>query len=93
MADLRVSYIGGVESGVAKEPMGSQTVTTSGTSAKSNTNPGAGIVVVFSDAAHWINIGPAASVTATATNGMYLPANVERHLALGAGEEVAAITV
>lgn len=93
MADLRVSYIGGVESGVAKEPMGSQTVTTSGVSAKSNTNPGAGIAVVFSDTAHWINTGPAASVTATATNGMFLPANVERHLALNVGDEVAAITV
>lgn len=92
MADLRVSYIGGVEKGVAKEPMASQTVTTSATSARSTANPGAGIAVVFSDTAHWINTGPAATVTATATNGMFLPANVERHLALNLGEEVAAIT-
>jgi hypothetical protein len=93
MATLYVSWLGGVEKYVAKDPLGCTTVTTSGTSAKTSTNPGAAIAVVFSDAAHYVNTGPSASVTATATNGIYVPANVERHIAMNFGDEIAAITV
>ena len=93
MATLYVSYVGGVQYGVAKSPMGTDTIATSGTSAKSDANTGASVAVVFSDAAHYVAVGPAASVVASAANGIYVPANVQRELALNPGDEVAAITV
>jgi len=94
MSTLRVSYFGGVQHGVAKEPMGAQTLSTSTTSARTNTNPGASVVILFSSTAnHWVNTGPAASVEATATNGFFLPQNTERPIAINPGEEIAAITV
>lgn len=93
MATLYVSYLGGVEYSVAKNPMGTTTITTSGTSAKSSANKGASIAIVHSDAAHYVAIGPSASVTASAANGTYVPANTEREFALKFGDEVAAITV
>lgn len=95
MATMYVSYLGGVQHGVAKEPIGSTTITTSGTSAKTGSAPpsGTAIAVVVSDAAHYVNVGTFASVTAAASTGMYVPANVERHLSINPGEGVAAITV
>lgn len=95
MATMYVSYLGGVQYGVAKEPLSAVTITTSGTTAKTAAAApaGAAIAVVISDAAHYVNTGPQASVTAAASNGMYVPANVERHIAINAGDGVAAITV
>lgn len=93
MATLYVSWLGGAQYGVAKEPIGSTTVTTSGTSAKTAASSGAGIAVVVSDAAHYVNVGPVTDLVASAANGMYVPANAERHIALNPGDAVAAITV
>lgn len=95
MATLRVSYLGGVQYGVAKEPLAYETVDTSASTAKTAgaAPAGANIAVVVSDAAHIVNTGPFSTVTAAATNGIYVPANVERHIAINPGDGVAAITV
>lgn len=95
MATLHVSYLGGVQYLVAKDPLGAVTVTTSGTTAKTAAAApaGAAIAVIVSDAAHYVNTGPQATVTAAATNSMYVPANAERHIAINPGDGVAAITV
>lgn len=93
MADLYVSYYSGVQYGVGKGPAGTDVVSTSGTSEKSTDNDGSPVVSVFSDAAHYVNTGPSASVTATIGTGVYLPANTLLWLALNPGDEVAAITV
>lgn len=95
MATMYVSYLGGVQHFVGKEPISATTITTSGSTAKTSAAApdGASIAVVFSDAAHYVNTGPQASVTAAASNGMYVPANVERHIAINPGDGVAAITV
>lgn len=93
MATLYVSYFSGVQSGVGKGPAGTDVVTTSGTSAKSADNDGAVVVSVFSDSAHYVTTGPSATVTATAANGAYLPANTMLWLSINSGDEVAAITV
>lgn len=95
MATLYVSYLGGVQYGVAKEPISAVTVTTSTTTAKTAAAApdNAGIAVVVSDTAHYVNTGPQASVTAAASNSIYVPANVERHFAINPGDGVAAITL
>jgi hypothetical protein len=92
---MYVSYLGGVQHMVGKEPISATTITTSGVSAKTGAAAPAeaSIAVIISDAAHYVNVGPFASVTAAASNGMYVPANVERHLAINPGDGVAAITV
>lgn len=93
MANMYVSYLGGVAYGVAKEPIGSEIVVTSGTTAKTAAAaPGAIIAVIFSDTAHYVNTGAFSTVTASAATGIYVPANVERHIALNFGDGVAAIT-
>ena len=94
MATLQVSYIGGVENHVARTILGGTTITTSGTSAKTAVAAplGTEIAIVVSDAAHRVVSAPQASVTATATNGLYVPANVEREFAINAGDGIAAIT-
>lgn len=95
MATMYVSFLGGVQYGVAKGPISATTITTSGTSAKTAAAAPeeAAIAVVFSDTAHYVNTGPQASVTAAASNGIYVPANIERHLTINAGDGIAAITV
>lgn len=95
MATMYVSYLGGVAYGVGKEPIACVTITTSGTTAKTAAAApeNATIAVIFSDAAHYVNTGPQASVDAAATNGIYVPANVERHLVINRGDGIAAITV
>lgn len=95
MANLYVSLVGGVQYSVAKNPAGTATLTTSGTSTKTtlNANKQASVAVVYGDAAHYVTTGPSATVTASAANSIYVPANTARELALGPGEEVAAITV
>lgn len=94
MATMYVSYVGGVAGEVAKQPVGSTTLTTSTVSAKTATAPAsAAIAVVFSDVAHYVTTGPQASVTASAATGIYVPANTERHLAINAGDGVSAVTL
>ena len=95
MPTMYVSYLGGVDKMVGKEPISCVTITTSGTTAKTATAApsNACIAVVVSDAAHYVNTGPQASVEAAASNGIYVPANIERHLAINPGDGVAAITV
>lgn len=95
MATMYVSYYGGSFMGVAHDPIGSTTITTSGATAKTDAAApdGAQIVGVISDAAHYVNIGAQASVTATAANGVYVPANQERLITISPGSGVAAITV
>lgn len=95
MATMYVSYLGGVQYGVAREPLATVTITTSGTTAKTAAAApaGAAIAVVFSDAPHYVNTGPQAGVEAADTSGMFVPANVERHIAINPGDGVAAITV
>lgn len=88
MATLHVSYVAGVQYGVAKGPMAYEAVTTSGTNAAGTGNPGATVAIVFSDAAHFVKVGAAA----TTSNGMYVPANVQRELALDHGQQINAIT-
>jgi hypothetical protein len=93
MASLYVSFYGGVDYGVASRPSGSEVVTTSGTSAKTSGNDGGVVASVFSDAAHYVNVGPSASVTAAAGTSAYVPANTLVWLKLTQGDEIAAITV
>ena len=91
MATLYVSWIGGVSEGVAFGPVKSETVTTSGTSAKSGANPACKIVRLHSDAAHYVAVGD--EPTATSANGVYVPANIPFDLAITNGKKIAAITV
>ncbi|WP_230280265.1 hypothetical protein [Croceicoccus sp. Ery15] len=74
MASLIISYYGGVSNHCASSPLKSETVTTSGTSAQSTANTsGAAVASLFSDTAHYFTI--ADNPTASAANGVYLPAN------------------
>lgn len=91
MASLYVSWIGDVTNGIGSSPMGSEVVTTSGTSAQSGANPAGEAVQLFSDAAHYVAVGD--NPTATAGNGIYVPANQAFYLAIGNGKKIAAITV
>ena len=94
MATMYVSYLGGALQGVASTPIGSTTITTSGSTAKTAVAAPAGarIVIVVSDAPHYVNVGPQATVTASAANSIYVPANAERHIIIEPGSGVAAIT-
>lgn len=95
MATMYVSYLGGAYKGVASSPLSAVTITTSGTTAKTAAAAPADaqIAIVVSDAAHYVNVGPQDTVTAAASNGMYVPANVEREIVINPGDGVAAITV
>lgn len=74
MATLYISYYGGVQNDCASEPLKSETVTTSTSSAQSSANSnGAAVASLWSDTAHYVAIG--SNPTATATNGFYLPAS------------------
>lgn len=90
MATLQISCLGGVADGVARQPLGLVALDTSTTSARATLPSGTRIVAVWSDAAHHVAVGPAASASATATNGLYLPANTERHIFIDPGQTVAA---
>lgn len=90
MATLYVSYIGAVENGVSASPLGSETLTTSATSAQAAGNISAACVMLFSDTAHWVAFGT--NPTATASNGIYCPAG-QLFWVDNAGAKLAAITV
>lgn len=96
MSTMRVSYLGGVAYGVAKEPIATELIDTN-TSTPVKTAAAAPlsatIAVVWSDTAHIVNTGAFADVTAAATNGIFVPANSERHLAINRGDGVAALAL
>lgn len=77
MATLIVSYFDNVDLGVAGFPLGSESITTSGTSAAGSAiNVKADVAAVFSDVAHYVTISrDGETKAATAANGFYLPAN------------------
>lgn len=85
---LNISYFAGTQYGVAKGPMGHESLTTGASNAAATGNPDASVVGLYSDAAHYVAI----SETATATSGMYLPAGQTFFLALDPGQAVNAIT-
>lgn len=96
MATLYVSYYATVDKDCAGDPIASETVTTSGTSAATAAIPtGAMVAKLRSDAAHYYTIGTG-TPTAAATNGAYLAANESEWLRIsGAGRaalKIAAIT-
>lgn len=83
MATLYISYFGAVRDHIAGTPIGSETVTTSTTTAASGAVPQAAkAIAVVSDTAHYVTIG-SGTPTATATNGFYLPANQIREISVG----------
>jgi hypothetical protein len=91
MATLYVSWLGGAVLNCAVDPIKSETVTTSGTSAQSGANPGARVAQLRSDAAHYVTTG--GDPTATAGKSVYVPANETYYLAVGSNQKIAAITV
>lgn len=82
MATLYISYFDNVDLGVAGFPISTETVTTSSTSAASNNVPvNSDVCILFSDTAHYVTISrDGETKAATATNGLYLPANVQMPL-------------
>ncbi len=93
MATLYVSYFGSYSDGCALDPLGSEAVTTSVTSA-----PNAFALAKFprfakiqSDAAHYVTQG-AGTPTASATNGTFIGANEVLWLRMNSGYRLAAIT-
>lgn len=90
MASLIISYYGAVERGCAKSPLGSETVTTSATSAQGAVQNAAVVASLYSDAAHYFNEGT--NPTATALAGAYLPANSLVWVSISAARRIAAIT-
>jgi len=96
MATLYISYFGSVDKLVAGDPIKSETITTSGTSAASGVVPSnAAVAAIHSDTAHYVTIG-AGTPTAAITNSFYLPPNVTREIrTFPAGQtalKIAAIT-
>lgn len=97
MATLYVSYYGSVDKLCAGDPIKSETITTSGTSAAGGAIPdGALVAMIVSDASHYVTIGTG-TPTAAATNGGVQYANVPLWLriqtASRAALKVAAVTV
>lgn len=97
MATLYISYYATVDKLCAGDPIKSETVTTSGTSAASGTLPtNAAVAMLVSDATHYFTIGTD-TPTAAATNGGVLYADSPLWLNLGTGSrpalKIAAVTV
>ena len=97
MASLYVSYFASVEKQCAGDPIKSEVVTTSATSAATGTIPANAVVAAFySDTAHYVTVG-ASTPTAAITNSCYVPASFTRELRLyqhnGVELKAAAITL
>lgn len=91
MATLIISYFGGADKYCAYDPIGSETVTTSGSNAQSTANTKSGTVAkIQSDTAHYVKDG--ADPTAAAGTGVYLAANEILWLRLNRGYKIGAIT-
>lgn len=74
MATLYISYFANVDKGVAGDPIKSESITTSGTSAASGVVPGNAVVAkIQSEAAHFVTI-EIGTPTASAGNSLYLGA-------------------
>lgn len=95
MPTVYCSFYGGSHLGARYDPISPAVITTSIVTAKtaSGAPDGAQIVGIEGDAAHYVNIGPQATVEASTTQGVYVPANTERLFAIPPGYGVAAITV
>lgn len=91
MATLYVSWLGGAVLNCAVDPVKGETVTTSGTSAQSGVNPGGRVAQLYSDTAHYVMTG--SDPTASADNGLYVPANAIYWLSVGSRQRIAAIEV
>lgn len=96
MASLIISYFASVDKEVAGEPIKSETITTSGTSAASAAIPSNAVVFsLFSDAAHYVTFGEG-TPTAAASNSFYVPANQlhwqRSFVSPGVARKIAAIT-
>lgn len=97
MATLYVSYFASTDKNVAGDPIKTETVTTSTTSAATGTIPaGAAVAVFYSDTAHYVTVG-ASTPTAAIANSFYLPASFTREIRLyqhnGVALKAAAITL
>lgn len=101
MASLYISYLSSVRQGMIGGVIVSETVTTSSSSAAGGAIPaGATAVQLVASADSWATIG-GGTPTASATNGVMLPANLPVHVSLadyqgiagGAALKVAARTV
>jgi len=92
MASLIISYYGTVQNHCASNPIATETVTTSGTSAQGTANSkGAAVASLYSTAAHYFTVG--SDPTAAATNSGYLPASTLLWIDLNAlTDKIAAIT-
>jgi hypothetical protein len=94
MATLYVSWYGVIDDGIAETPISTSVLDTSAVSAKTSTAPAnAKFCIVTSDTAHYVAVGPQATVTASVSTGAYLPANGERPIGISSGDAVAAVTV
>lgn len=76
MASLYISYFGNVDKHVAADPMKSEVVTTSTSSAPGGTIPdGASVIKINSDTAHYVTIGTGTPTAAVGAGSFYLGAN------------------
>ena len=96
MATLYISYFGSVDKLCAADPIKSETVTTSGTSAASGTIPdGAVVAQIISDTTHYVTIGtgtPTAAATNSAVQFANTPLWLRTQTSARAALKIAAIT-
>ncbi len=77
---------------LSRNPASTEAITTSATSVTTVSEAlDDGVAVIFSDAAHYVVVGPAP--TAAATTGWYSPASQSLDVKVKAGDRVALITV
>lgn len=89
MATLYISYYAGGDAGCASDPIKSETVTTSVTSAASGTvPPNAVMAMIVSSAAHYVTIGTG-TPTAAASNGGVQFTNVPLWLRISSASRAA----
>lgn len=95
MATFYVSYFGAVDQLCAGDPISSETITTSGTSAAGAVIPaGCKVLQVVSDTSHYVTVGTG-TPTAAAANGALQFANSPLWLRVeprGASLKIAAVT-
>lgn len=97
MASLYISYFASVDKNCAGDPIKSEVVTTSGTSAASGVVPSnATVAMIVSDATHYVAIGTD-TPTAAVTNGAVQFASVPLWLRISSSSraalKIAAVTV
>lgn len=98
MATLLISLFGNVDKECAGSPLGTVSLSTSGTSAATSAlNVRAVVAAFYSDTAHYVAIGgDGDTLTASASNGFYLPASTlywqRFYVATGQAVKVSAVT-